>query len=256
MESDLLLRESEKVKQAAEAAGTDFYAALPPVLRERDEVYLRRLTACLSRSKTLFRGVLVRNLEALAYIRTLREKEADVYGSYAVVSDAGLYCFNSESAYFLCYSSFFRLSEFAAEITLPYELNAGEAMHLVRAAGAQGIVSNLIVYSRIPMMITANCLRKTAGYCPPQGDRQGQIFLKDRYGAAFPVVINCDHCYNVIYNSVPYSLHEAKKERDRIGAGAFRYDFVTETGAQCRQILEGSFPFESYTAGHCRRGIV
>lgn len=248
VESDLLLRESEKVKQAAEAAGTDFYVVLPPVLRERDEAYLERLAACLSESKTLFSGVLVRNLEALAYMRTLREKKADVYGSYALVSDAGLYCFNSASARFL--------SQFAEEITLPYELNAGEAMHLVRAAGAQGIVSNLIVYSRIPMMITANCLRKTAGYCPPQGDRQGQIFLKDRYGAAFPVVINCDHCYNVIYNSVPYSLHEAQKERDRIGAGAFRYDFVTETGIQCRQILEGNFPFKNYTAGHCRRGVV
>ncbi len=248
VESDLLLRESEKVKQAAETAGTDFYVALPYVLRERDEVYLRRLTACLSEAKTLFSGALVRSLEELAYMRTLREREADVYGSYAVVPDAGLYCFNSESARFL--------SQFAGEITLPYELNAREAMHLVGAAGKQGIPANLIVYSRIPMMVTANCLRKTADYCPPQGDGQRQIFLKDRYGAAFPVVINCDHCYNVIYNSVPYSLHEAQKERDRIGAGAFRYDFVTETGTQCRQILEGNFPFESYTAGHCRRGIV
>ncbi len=248
VESDLLLRESEKIKQAAETAEADFYAAFPHVLRERDEAYLERLAACLSEAKTLFSGVLVRNLEELACMRTLREKEADVYGSYALVSDAGLYCFNSASARFL--------SQFAEEITLPYELNAGEARHLVRAAGAQGIVSNLIVYSRIPMMITANCLRKTADLCPPQRDGQEQIFLKDRYGAAFPVVINCDHCYNVIYNSVPYSLHGAKKERDRIGAGAFRYDFVTETGAQCRQILEGSFPFESYTAGHCRRGIV
>lgn len=248
VESDLLLRESEKIKQAAEAAEADFYVALPHVLRERDAAYLERFSECLAGAGTLFSGVLVRNLEELAYMRTLREREGDIYGFYAVVPDAGLYCFNSESACFL--------AQFTEEITLPYELNAGEAMHLVRAAGAQGIVSNLIVYSRIPMMITANCLRKTAGLCPPQGDGQGHFFLKDRYGAAFPVVINCDHCYNVIYNSVPYSLHGAKKERDRIGAGAYRYDFVTETGAQCRQILEGSFPFESYTAGHCRRGIV
>lgn len=69
------------------------------------------------------------------------------------------------------------------------------------------------------------------------------------------MVINCDHCYNVLYNTVPYSLHGAKKERDRIGAASFRYDFATETGAQCRQILEGIFPFAEYTAGHCKRGV-
>lgn len=208
---------------------------------------MERFSQCLAKAKARIFGVLVRNLEELAWMKRLQEQEADVYGSFALIPDAGLYCFNSRSIRFL--------SEFAGEITLPYELNAGEAAHLVRAAKKQEMGANLIVYSHIPMMVTANCLRKTAGMCPGTGEKQNRIFLKDRYGTTFPVEINCDHCYNVLYNSVPYSLHGAKKERDRIGATALRYDFVAESGVQCRQILEGKFPFEEYTAGHCKRGV-
>lgn len=251
IESGLFLRENEDVLRTLEQMGSEnnseYYAALPYIMRDRDEICMERLFKCLAKSQTQILGVLVRNLEELAYMQTLREKETDVCGAYHLVPDAGLYCLNSESVRFL--------SEFMGEITLPYELNAGEASHLVRVARKQGMAANLIVYSHIPMMITANCLRKTADLCPAEERKQRGFFLKDRYGATFPVVINCDHCYNVLYNSVPYSLHGAKKERDRIGAAAFRYDFVTETGKQCRQILEGKFPFPDYTAGHCKRGV-
>ncbi len=247
IDSDLLLGESGVTGRTMQKAGADFYAALPFIVRERDKAYLQRLSACLAEADTRISGVLLRNLEGLAYMKTLREENAALFGALDLVPDAGLYCFNDQAVRFL--------SEFSGEITVPYELNAGEAGHLVRAAKEQGICANLIVYSRIPMMITANCLKKTADLCQGAGKKTRRIFLKDRYGATFPVVINCDHCYNVIYNSVPYSLHGAKKERDRIGAAAFRYDFVTETGKQCRQILEGKFPFEDYTAGHCKRGV-
>lgn len=115
--------------------------------------------------------------------------------------------------------------------------------------------ATLPVYSRIPMMITANCLKKTAGQCNAKEGEKRQFALKDRLGNTFPVEINCDHCYNIIYNCVPYSLHSAKKERERIAADALRYDFTTEDGAQCAKILEGDFPFKDYTTGHCKRGI-
>lgn len=251
VESDLLLSQREEIlpllRREAPENGMEWYLALPYVLRERDKAWMERLTACLSEKETLFSGVLVRNLEELGTVRSWMRERTDVFGAYAVVPDAGVYCFNAAAVGFL--------SEFMGEITVPYELNAKEAAHLVRAAREQEVPANLIVYSRIPMMVTANCLRKTAGQCREDGKARRQFFLKDRQGAIFPVEINCDHCYNVLYNSVPYSLHGAKKERDRIGAAAFRYDFTIETGEQCRRILEGEFPFLDYTAGHCKRGV-
>lgn len=251
VESDLLLSQREEIllllRREAPENGMEWYLALPYVLRERDKAWMERLTACLSEKETLFSGVLVRNLEELGMVRSWMRERPEVFGAYAVVPDAGVYCFNAAAVSFL--------SEFMKEITVPYELNAKEAAHLVRAAREQDVPANLIVYGRIPMMVTANCLRKTAGQCREDGKARRQFFLKDRQGAIFPVEINCDHCYNVLYNSVPYSLHGAKKERDRIGAAAFRYDFTIETGEQCRRILEGEFPFQDYTAGHCKRGV-
>lgn len=251
VESDLLLAQKDRVLQflgrEALENGRECYLALPYVLREQDEAWSECLLACLLETGMLFSGFLVRNLEELGMVRSWMRERTDVFGGYALIPDAGLYCFNSEAAGFL--------SEFTGEITIPYELNAKEAAHLTRAARGRGMSANLIVYSRIPMMVTANCLCKTADLCQGARQKEQRFFLKDRYGATFPVVINCDHCYNVLYNSVPYSLHGAKKERDRIGAAAFRYDFTMETDEECRQILEGDFPFTEYTAGHCKRGV-
>ena len=82
------------------------------------------------------------------------------------------------------------------------------------------------------------------------------MWIKDRYGMDFPVETNCVHCYNIIYNSVPYSLHLQKKETAGIGADALRYDFTTETAQECRQILENrDFPFDKHTTGHLKRGV-
>ena len=113
----------------------------------------------------------------------------------------------------------------------------------------------LVVYGRIPMMVTANCLRKTAGICQPHREERRQIYLKDRYQTSFPVAVNCEHCYNIIYNSVPYSLHTSDKEAKRVGADVWRYDFVLESEAECRQILAGAFPSSGFTTGHLKRGV-
>ena len=258
IESDLFVREREKVLALLKHS-TGCYLALPYILRERDETYLGRLQDALRESEAcgMVRGFLVRSLEGLSFALGLCEGTSPQEGAYSLVADAGLYCFNGETAAFL--------ADYVDEITLPYELNAGEAAHLVKAAKKSGVAVNLIVYSRIPMMITANCLAKTADACrngkredgtvgsDTFGDRQ--IFLKDRKEVSFPVVLNCEHCYNILYNAVPYSLHAAEKERERMGASVYRYDFTTETGEVCGQILNGTYAFSDYTAGHCKRGV-
>ena len=260
IDSDLFLESHAKIMEMAGAvraqtagATPAFYLALPYILRERDTAYLRRVAELSEQTGDFVRGFLVRSLEGLAWAqRICREREAfrkkNRGGAvYEIVPDAGLYCFNADAL------RFFR--DFTTQITLPYELNAGEAGHLVRAAKERGMCATLPVYSRIPMMITANCLHKTAGICGAEEGKKRQSALKDRRGNTFPVEINCEHCYNVIYNCVPYSLHSAKKERERVSADALRYDFTTEDGAQCTKVLTGEFPWKDYTTGHCKRGI-
>lgn len=258
IESDLFVRECDKVLALLKPPEV-CYLALPYILRERDEVYLERLKDALRETETrgIVHGFLVRSLEGLSFALRLCKGTSKKENTYFLVADAGLYCFNGETTDFL--------ADYVDEITLPYELNAGEAAHIVRAAKKRDIAVNLIVYSRIPMMITANCLAKTADTCFSRMAKKGttgngaaydrQIFLKDRKQVSFPVVLNCEHCYNVLYNAVPYSLHAAVKERERIGAPIHRYDFTMETGEVCKQILNGTYAFSDYTAGHCKRGV-
>lgn len=258
IESDLFVREREKVL-ALLRRPIVCYLALPYILRERDDAYLERLKDALRKTEAcgIVHGFLVRNLEGLSFALGLCDGTSPKERAYSLVADAGLYCFNGKTAAFL--------SDYVDEITLPYELNAGEAAHLARTVENNGMEAALIVYSHIPMMITANCLAKTADTCRNAERERStggsgtfedrQIFLKDRKEVLFPVVLNCEHCYNVLYNAVPYSMHTAAKERERISASAYRYDFTVETGEECEQILRGTYAFSDYTAGHCKRGV-
>lgn len=248
----------ERTRQIYEMLEGRVYAAYPYVMRNKDrglhEVF---------RKEVIFAGILVRNMEELALLQ---------HTSYTrqIVTDAGLYIWNKRAERF-----------FAGEAqlaTMPFELNGGEQREL----GGEEILK--VVYGRIPMMITANCLRKTDGKClrlsakkaAGQKRQEGQreemlraevqkaeafVSLTDRMGKTFPVYTNCRHCYNVIYNSVPLSLHK-KVRREQ---GKYRLDFTVESGQETKRILRyfcESFdkqggeqpPYGEYTAGHEKRG--
>ena len=241
IDSDLYLRDCERIKVCMEEySHIEYYLALPYVLRSRDGVYLQKLKEKVM-ANAFIKGFLARNYEGISYARTFG-------AAYEAVPDAGLYSFNKESVRFWAH--------YSREYTLPYELNRKEAGRLVRFADGIGMRTAMIVYSRIPMMITANCIRKTAKRCQLCNNGDRRMRIKDRYGTDFPVEINCDHCYNIIYNSVPYSLHLQAGEVNKTGADIQRYDFTMESAEECRQILSGGmFPYEAYTTGHFKRGV-
>lgn len=260
IDSDLYLARCEQITEIiagyTKTGRPACYLALPYILRAGDRDYMARLMTLTEKADIgggrLFAGFLVRNYEEAAIVRNLKD-------SYEMVPDAGLYCFNSESIRFWAH--------YCKEYTLPWELNRKEAKRLVSHAAQYGMRTAMIVYGRIPMMITANCIRRTAGRCPKAEDGKtprpiadgpvlSSFHLKDRYGVIFPVEINCMHCYNIIYNSVPFSLHQQENVVKRIGADVRRYDFTTETAGECRQILTGGKPFgTSCTSGHLKRGV-
>ena len=121
----------------------------------------------------------------------------------------------------------------------------------------------MIIYGYLPVMISAQCVVKTAGRCTHS---PGITFLTDRLGSRFPVKNQCTYCYNVIYNTLPLYLGMQKEEIRRLAPRMLRIQFSIETKEQTREILElarstffgGSSPsapdFE-YTQGHFRRGV-
>ena len=189
-----------------------------------------------------YNGFLVRNIETIAYL-----EELEYVGE--VVADASVYIWNS--------SALMYWSKRVTSLTYPYELNNREGFSLLKDCNCEKVL-----YGRLPMMITANCVRKTLGGCI--GDKESKMIeLQDRYQKVFPVLTNCTFCYNIIYNSVPLSLHKemGRYENDFV----CRLMFTIEDKKQTKEVLEfydslsrgekPQIPYKDYTTGHEKRGV-
>lgn len=241
IDSDCYLKNKTQINEilqvhanAAELLGL----SMPYVLRERDQAYLTELQKQF-KNGTLFSAVLVRSMDSYAFVKKYL---SDV----SVFLDAGVYIWNTEAKRFY--------DNEVSGFTIPYELKAGEQRHLPLSEAS----FDKVIYSRIPMMITANCVRKTTSGCNSNSEKA--VILKDRYGKEFPAVTVCSHCYNIIYNSLPFSLHkEIAKWENTV---SFRLDFTIENKVEIMRILDffmirrgaGDAPFE-YTTGHEKRGV-
>jgi len=257
LDSDWYLEEFDQISQCFDKmTGTAVFLALPYVVREKDNGYFQELFSHLTGNLKI-EGFLIRNLESLFRIRAFSSE-------HEIVTDAGIYCFNERAGRFL--------QQYCKESYLPYELNgkecrklAGKMMMRPEAEdGAEPLRMSMIIYGTIPMMLSANCIRKTASACPGRADSRSRwetCYLTDRYHVRFPVLCNCRHCYNVLYNSVPYSLHQNKEALSGMRLFAKRLDFIRETGSQTEKILDyffeknDVFPVARYTTGHFKRGV-
>ena len=216
--------------------------ALPYVLRNTSE---KRILSILNSEefKEFFTGVLVRSLDEIGFIKSMNlSKEIILTG------DAGLYTWNKES--FEAFKDDIHIE------TLPYELKREEYRYLE----CGDVPLEKIIYGRVPMMITANCVVKTSFECR-NGKDNGFAFLTDRTNTAFPVKVNCKDCSNIIYNSVPLSLHDTFKYLKN--EYMCRLNFTTESEEEVLKVL-GYFvkgindnkkaPYE-YTTGHEKKGV-
>ena len=190
-------------------------------------------------ANTLIKGLIVRSLDELGFVQKRFSKK------FRIRLDAGVYTWNQSAVRF-----FERLAE---GFTIPYELNAAEQRRLILT----GDSFDKIVYSHIPMMITANCVRKTTGNA--SCGQETVTMLTDRYGKDFPCVNNCRHCFNIIYNSVPFSLLKESVQRDDCAVRR-RMDFTVEDPARISELLDAfllgkDIPSFEHTKGHEKRGV-
>ncbi len=235
--ADFFLKD-DNVTSALKALATslpqaEWVLALPEILRMQDDAFLEKVRDSMENS--LFTGVLTGNMEGLGYFIGM---------NFRIFGDPNLYLWNSGSVSLLQNS--------LAGGCLPLELTAGEQQALMEKC--PDFSWEKMVYGRIPMMLTANCIAKTAGFC----HAKEQIFLKDRMGKSLPVRLVCDHCFNVIHNSVPLSLHEEVPQLPK--ELLLRIQLTTEGEAQAFSILslfftgKGVLPFSEFTKGHEKKG--
>lgn len=226
-------------------------AALPYVCRESDRPWLE---AFYAENCDKFYGFVTRSLEELEF---LKEKEYD----RAVLADSFLYTWNRKSLQVLRESaprrdSFFRM--------LPVELDRKELQRTFEGDLADAA---LWVYGRQPLMLSAGCIRKTEKGCL-QGSGSGAgsadrtLSLRDRTGAMFPVRTDCGHCQNILYNSVPTSLHKSLGDTLIQKCGSLLLSFTTEGPEEIIRILalfagdtKAKAPV-AHTTGHYRKGAL
>ncbi len=216
-----------------------FYAAMPYIFRKKAISYYE---AAYGKLASCYDGVLIRNWESYEWL-----KGKGYTGE--MVSDYNLYVFNRESRLFM------RQTEIR-EYTLPVELNLRE----LEGLGGGGI---LAAYGYQPVMVTANCIRKTALSC---GRKDGILWLTDRRQKKFAVKNYCKYCYNVIYNCAPLVTADMAGQVLALRPSGIRLDFSVEDGKTTREVIRmyrdaflwgkkaGSLNME-YTRGHLKRGV-
>lgn len=145
----------------------------------------------------------------------------------------------------------------ADRLTLPVELSARELKEL----GCAG--KELVAAGRLPMMVSAQCLRKTVLGCTHES---GILELRDRMGKKMPVLNQCVFCCNTILNSDPQSLVGIADEIRDLHPSSYRILLTVETEQEAfrvisaceRAFLEGIVtedPYDPCTRGSIRRGV-
>lgn len=231
------------------AANSELYLSTPHIHRgEIPEKWLRSAQKWLEQG---MKGFLVRNLESYAVLKKMG------YGEKCIL-DASMYTWNDQSV------DFWR-EEGVLRNTVPLELNEGELKHRDNTS------SELLLYGYIPLMLSAQCVRKNLFGCTGKYET---AYLKDRYNSEFPVKCSCDpwgknisekakYCYNIIYNSIPYGLPGEKDQVKKLNLHSLRLAFTIEEPEKAKAILKefrtvyqenGKPSGRRYTKGHFKRG--
>ncbi|MBR4086684.1 MAG: DUF3656 domain-containing protein, partial [Clostridia bacterium] len=136
------------------------------------------------------------------------------------------------------------------DITLSYELTLQQIRRLPKPMPA-----GIIVYGRLPLMETENCILKNISGCK---NKKGGA-LTDRTGRTFPIACGYD-CGNVLFNATPLFLADRNREWKEANIAFGRLLFTDESPQEITRIIDayekGGEPPADYTRGLYYRGVL
>ena len=220
--------------------GKECYLTMPHIFRTEAQLFFDRHQNYLKEAG--FDGFLIRSMEEPGYL-----KKTGVYGN--LIFDFGVYGMNNQAQKMLKNLG-------ADEITWPVELNSRELEKLE-------IPGELLIYGRLPMMVTAQCIHQGMDRCDKT---PVELTIKDRMGKEFPVRNHCAFCYNSIYNTAPLSLLGLSDTVRSLSPASLRLQFTTEGPRETETIIKAfsdeflrgkkaEINLPEFTRGHFKRGI-
>lgn len=218
-------------------------AALDPFLEDPDIIVAVRLPRVIfdsekkAVSKLLntaqeigIKEALVGNIGHLQYARSF---------GFNVRGDFGLNIFNAQALKTVKDLGF-------ASATLSFE----QRLEAIRDL-SKPIDTELIVYGRLPLMMTENCIIKSStGVCACDNFTG----LIDRQGASFPVVPEYK-CRNVVLNSKKLFLADKMNHLKKLGLWGIRLMFTTENAHECASVMKRYMGQGDYEPGTFTRGL-
>ena len=159
--------------------------------------------------------------------------------------DYGLGLMNDETAHVLADLGF-------RSVTASFEARFAQIRALDKP-----VDTTVLVYGRLPLMLTQNCLQKTAdGRCLC---RTGPQALRDRRGEALPIE-RAFGCRSELFNARVLWLADKRADWQGLGARYARLSFLRESAAECAAVVrayrtgEGAVP-EEFTRGLYYKGV-
>lgn len=210
-------------------------AVLPRIIHDGER---SRVSALLDRAYDLgVRHVLAGNLGQIPLAASK---------GFAICGDFGLNVYNSRSMNTLRQLGF-------ASGTVSFEMTLPQIRDISKA-----VPTEAIVYGRLPLMVTENCLIKNrTGHCSCQS---GSTRIQDRMGEEFPIIKDGGTCRSVILNGKKLYWLDRQKDWRNLGLYALRLLFTTENPREVDSVLkawQSGAPFEpgSETRGLYLRGV-
>ena len=205
-------------------------AVLPRIVHDSE---LDRLKDDLRLVKRMgVKEALVGNLGLLLPVREL---------GFRIRGDFGLNVYNSGAVNFLKELDL-------KSLTLSFEMTLPQIRDVSKAVPCE-----LLIYGRLPLMITENCLiRGRTGSCTCNLST-GK--LVDKTGAEFPIIKDGDKCRSVLLNGKKLNWLDRQEDLSRLGLWATRLYFTTENAKEVDNVLSAYGNPPPFDPGAGTRGL-
>lgn len=128
---------------------------------------------------------------------------------------------------------------------LPTELSGKEFSEMAKQVGY--VEPEWQVYGRVPLMISAQCIKKTTRQC---NGRSETLWMEDQKNRKIPVTTHCEDCYNKLWLDRPRNLIGQEAGSTASSIHRFRFDFFLTSPSEIGKIKQ---QFLSWEQNHFQR---